>query len=114
MSITTLNNLESELKKLEKSSLDVYAKGFIRGRWASEDFAQQFYDCHADALKIKAKISAIKDELRDAKVNNTPTETAYATELKERRAIKEANVTSLSHERARRRLTKQADGFISH
>ncbi len=44
---------------------------------------------------------------------STTEATDYAKEVEERRATKEANVTSAAHERFKKRQFKAADGFLT-
>jgi hypothetical protein len=44
---------------------------------------------------------------------SSDSKTQYAKDLEEKRAIKEACVTSSTYERAQKRLFKEVDGFLS-
>ncbi|MFT6907015.1 MAG: hypothetical protein ACJAS1_003689 [Oleiphilaceae bacterium] len=105
-----MNELQENLKEVQKQSLGIYNGGWVEGKWVDDETAQKFYACHSQALAIKEQISALKNQL---KVVSVDTKTQAAIDLEERRAIKEACVTSSTFERAQKRLFKQVDGFLS-
>jgi len=59
-----------------------------------------------------AKKRLIELESKAIKHYNTSIKTEYAIELEERRALKEASVTSSTYERAQKRLFNEVSGFV--
>ena len=73
----------------------------------------EYYPLLRKTQESRKKINALQNERMNIKQqSNEPTMTVYAIGLKERRAIKEASVTSSTYERSQRRLIKEVDGFL--
>ena len=113
MILEKINTLKNELQEVEALSLDIYRTGWVRGTWESDETAKKFYSCHSQARTIKKELFSLRDELKSISKVETVPKTQAAIELEERRAIKEANVTSTTYERAQKRLFNQVNGFLS-
>jgi hypothetical protein len=89
----------------------------IKGRAVKggEEIENNYYSAVRKSQTIRSKIRSLLDQRREAKQDVQPNDSAtqYAKELEERRAIKEACVTSATYERAQKRLFKEVDGFLS-
>jgi len=51
-----IKEMEEKLKSMEVESMEVYAKGFVKGTWANEEIAQVFYRLHKEAWDIKKEL----------------------------------------------------------
>lgn len=78
-----------------------------------EKAESDYYAAQRKLNEIRKKVGDMEAKAASLKPKVDGGKTEYARELEERRAIKEANVTSSTYERAQKRLMKQADGFIS-
>jgi hypothetical protein len=105
-----LEKLKLELKNIESLSMDIYRDEWVKGHWSSDNKAQEFYSCQKKALIIKDKIFDIESKTKKISITG---KSQLAIDMEEKRAIKESNVTSSTHERAKKRLFKDSDGFIS-
>lgn len=122
MTATTLQTIESQLKtENEKlASLSVELKetaAWMMSVSGTSEFSERqdvYYPIlskyRAQDKKVKALYAQAAD-LRKKLGDNAP-KSAAAIAMEEKRAIKEANVTSTTYERAQKRLHKEVDGFV--
>jgi hypothetical protein len=89
----------------------------IKGRTVENglEIEEKYYSALRKSQVIRSEINILLYEKVEVKqdVRSNDSATQYAKELEEKRAIKEACVTSATYERAQKRLFKEVDGFLS-
>lgn len=85
----------------------------VAGKNEFEERQAVYYPLLEQWRAAKAKLMALESQWCAANKPAETVRTAAAIAMEEKRAIKEANVTCSTYERAQRRLFKQAEGFVS-
>jgi len=113
----TLSQLKTEEEQLTSlsSELERTAQWMMEASGTPEfsDRQDVYYPQLNQWREQKAKVNALYAQRANLSRVGEPTSiTAAAKELEEKRAIKEASVTSTTYERAQKRLFKQVNGFL--
>ncbi len=117
-----LKIIESQLKTEEEqltalgSELEKTAQWMMEASGTPEfrDRQDVYYPLLSEWREQKAKVNALYAQRANLPCIGEPASiTAVAKMMEEKRAIKEATVTSTTYERAQRRLFKQVNGFLS-
>lgn len=105
----TRDDLEIELKALEVKKKRCFnlCTEIHKRKHFSNYVPERWYCVQRIGIKTMARIEHIKNELRFTPVTLGLNE--YENQIEENRAIKEANVTSLTHDRWKKRINKQID-----
>ncbi|WP_407545979.1 hypothetical protein [Vibrio parahaemolyticus] len=107
---TEEERLTSLSSKLEKTAQWMMAAS---GKPEFRDRQDVYYPLLNEWREQKAKVNALYVQRASLSCIDKPSPlTAMAKMMEERRAIKEATVTSSTYERAQRRLFKQVNGFL--
>lgn len=94
------------LKDKKKRCFDLCTEIYKRKRFDSY-VPERWYLVQRIGIKTMERINIIKNELAEPKQRLSLDE--YANLIEEKRAIKEANVTSATHERWKARIGRQID-----
>ena len=110
-----IKKLEQKQIKAERLAIEVYKNmPSLSFENPSQNVPKRFYKLKSIAVNIFKEICKLREEERKNKIVPKKTEgQLYAEAMEERRAIKEANVTSLTYERAKNRLDKQVERWIA-
>ncbi|MDF9399093.1 hypothetical protein [Vibrio sp. 1180_3] len=122
MTDTAINPIISQLKMEEEQLASLGSKLEKTAQWMMEasgtpefsDRQDVYYPLLNEWREQKEKVNALYVKRADLPCIGEPTSlTAAAKVMEEKRAIREATVTSTTYERAQRRLFKQVNGFLS-
>ena len=122
MTDTTINLITSQLKTEEEQLASLGSKLEETARWMMEasgtpEFSNRqnvYYPQLNEWREQKAKVNALYSQRANLnRIGGLMSPTSMAKVMEEKRAIKEATVTSTTYERAQRRLFKQVNGFLS-
>lgn len=121
MTDATINSTLSQLKTEEEQLTSLGSKLEKTAQWMMEASGTPEFSIRQDVYypqlnewrEQKAKVNALYAKRASLPCIGEPTLlTAAAKVMEEKRAIKEATVTSATYERAQRRLFKQVNGFL--
>lgn len=113
---------DSQLKTEEEQLASLGCKLEETARWMMEasgtpEFSNRqnvYYPQLNEWREQKAKVNALYVQRANlSRIGDSTSITAVAKMMEEKRAIKEATVTSTTYERAQKRLFKQVNGFLS-
>lgn len=122
MTDATINPIISRLKTEEEQLTSLGSKLEKTAQWMMDasgtpefsDRQDVYYPQLNEWREQKAKVNALYMQRANLSCIDEPTShTAVAKMMEEKRAIKEATVTSTTYERAQRRLFKRVNGFLS-
>ncbi|NAZ55428.1 PLxRFG domain-containing protein [Vibrio toranzoniae] len=111
-----ISNLKDENEQLIKVMKDTAGQiPSAVGKHTSEsERAEKIYrEAFDKSRSLRKEIRSLENERAALKPKPKDEKTEYAKELERRRAEKEASVTSSTYERARKRLDKEVEGFLS-
>jgi hypothetical protein len=122
MTDVTINPILSQLKTEEEQLASLGSELEKTAQWMMEasgtpefsDRQDVYYPQLNEWREQKAKVNALYVQRANlSRIGDSTSITAVAKMMEEKRAIKEATVTSTTYERAQKRLFKQVNGFLS-
>lgn len=122
MTSATITSILSQLKTEEEQLASLGSELERTAQWMMEasgtpefsDRQDVYYPQLNEWREQKAKVNALYAQRANlTRIGEPASITAVAKVMEEKRAIKEATVTSTTYERAQRRLFKQVNGFLS-
>jgi len=105
-------DLSEEFRIMQELASELPAIKGRRNVKNGEEIEEKYYSALRRSQEIRDQIRAL-DEIARTQHLQPNDSTQYAKELEEKRAIKEATVTSTTYQRAQKRLFKDVDGFLS-
>jgi enoyl reductase-like protein len=108
-----VKELEAKIEVCKQITNDLWRDVVPSCKGGCDDARSKYYAALKEMQSHKKALNQLLDEMAANTSIKQEHKTQAAIEVEEKRAAKEASVTSLTHERWKARVSKQVEGFIS-